>query len=138
MDIIVLFEYLDKEGLVHIIELENHSGQKAIFSSKNYKYDDVTDIYLLADCTKPYKNEIEILSYNIVSPLLKLKPLLDKYSHAIIYPTSTLENYVNNGYKTEEDIKFEKQCKLTKESIYTAWAIGCVSIILSIIMYCCG
>lgn len=150
MDIIVLFEYLDREGLVHIIELENHSGQKAIFSNKKYKYDEVSDEYkLLTDDVihlpkgKLSVKDSNILSYNVVSPLLSLKQLLDKYSHAVIYPTPTLENYVDNGYKTDEDIKFGKQYKQTETSIriarvscVIAFIIGLASIILNICMLC--
>ena len=148
MDIMVLFEYLDREGLVHIFELENHSGQKAIFSSKKYKYDEVTNKYklLIDDVIYLPKGKLlikdsDILSYNIASPFLNLKQLLDKYSHAIIYPTPILEDYVSNGYKTDEDIKFEKQYQQTKTSIWIAkvscviaFITGFASIIMNIFM----
>ncbi len=149
LDLMVLFEYLDRDGLVHIFEKDNHSGQKAIFSRKKYKYNEATDEYTLlsnGDISIPKGKfaitGIDILSYNIVPPpSLKLIQLLDKYSHAIIYPTSTLENYVNNGYKTDEDIKFEKQYQQTKISIwiaivscFIAFITGLASIILNIFM----
>jgi len=151
MDIMVLFEYLDREGLVHIFELEKHSGQKAIFNSKKYKYDEVTDKYklLIDDVIYLPKGKLlikdsDILSYNIASPFLNLKQLLDKYSHAIIYPTPTLEDYVSNGYKTDEDIKFEKQYQQTKTSINIAkkgcriaFITGLASIILNMAMLRC-
>lgn len=150
MDIMVLFEYLDREGLVHIFELENHSGQKAIFSRKKYKYNEATDKYTMLSnddiCMPKGKfpiTAIDILSCNIVSPSLKLKQLLDKYSHSIIYPTTILEDYVSNGYKTDEDIKYEKQYQQTKTSIRIAIAscviaffTGLASIILNIFMLC--
>jgi hypothetical protein len=63
---------------------------------------------------------------------LDIVQTLNKYANAIIYPLPRLIDYVENGYKTIEQRRFEWQKKLTWISIFVAIAIGVLSPIITL------
>lgn len=53
-----------------------------------------------------------------------LKDFVDKYYCAAIIPTSTLIDFVNNNYLSEEQIQFKKTQRLSKFAIILSFLIG--------------
>ena len=70
-----------------------------------------------------------------------LGKVLQEYANSTYHVTQTLVDFVNNDFKTEEKIQFEKSMKWTKISVWIAIAIGILSTLLSCIGFenppCC-
>lgn len=57
---------------------------------------------------------------------------LTKYSFRIIYPTEALNSYVTNGFKTPEDLRFNRTYNLAKMAIAVSLLIGIAGLCVSI------
>ena len=122
-DYLLFLEELEKERLIVILpaKLEGEQEKERIlFNRRIYKNKEVFNSWQLNDSIngfifldssrKEYKSWIDITSY------------LEKYVYLkIIYPTSALESYVNNGFKTQEQLRHEQvinnQIEIHKEEM---------------------
>ena len=76
---------------------------KQLYSRKEYIYEDGTYwINMGNGCKGAVLGNKQTLYTNVAL-------LFDRYAHAIIYPTTELEQYVKRGFKTQDDEKFEKE-----------------------------
>ena len=142
-DILSFFQYLEKEGMVFVHLNPNINQERALYNHDMYKK--VGDRYVSLDETdmdvnifrKPYVMKYSIPSQLKTTIYSNLPSLLDKYVCAIVQPTQELVDCVNNGFKTKEDINFQRTTIISKISIWVAIIIGLASIILNITNNCC-
>ena len=124
-DYLLFLEELEKERLIVILPAkleEEQEKERILFNRKRYNNKEVFNSWQLNDSIngfvfwdnsrKEYKSWIDIVSY------------LEKYVYLkIIYPTSVLESFVNNGFKTEEQIRHdEEMANLKKQLKNTRWS----------------
>lgn len=138
LDILCLIKYLEDNGLVLISKINTDSNEKQLYDAEMYERD--KDGYKLIISKEPIKlvnmlisNRAEFI-HDESSIHIDLSLLFDRYVHSIIYPTYELQEYVDNGFKTPEDTKYENQRCLTWIGIITAIIIGVGGMILS----CCN
>jgi len=60
---------------------------------------------------------------------------ITKYSFRVIYPTEALNAYVTNGFKTPEELRFNKTYNLTKVAVAVSLFIGIAGLCVSIIKH---
>lgn len=144
-DYLLFLEELEKERLIVILPAkleEEQEKERILFNRKKYNNKEVFNSWQLNDSIngfvfwdnsrKEYKSWIDIVSY------------LEKYVYLkIIYPTSVLESFVKNGFKTEEQIRHDeemdnlkKQLKSTRWSAFFAFATLLVTSLLGIWQRC--
>lgn len=138
LDILCLIKYLEDNGLVLMSKISTGSSKKQLYDTGKYERDE--DGYKLIISKEPIKlgnmlisNRAEFI-HDESSIHIDLSLLFDRYVHSIIYPTYELQEYVDNGFKTPEDKKYENQRCLTWIGIITAIIIGVGGMILS----CCN
>ena len=104
LDILSLLKYLEDNGYILVMQKANAIQlPKQLYRRKEYIYEDGTYwINMGNGCKGAVLGSKQTLYTNVAL-------LLDKYAHAIIYPTTELEQYVKRKFKTKEDIKFRKQ-----------------------------
>lgn len=59
--------------------------------------------------------------------------ILQRYANSTFHPTQALKDYVSNGFKTCEQLNFEKTYRLNWISISVAIVIGFVSLLIGIV-----
>lgn len=143
-DYLLFLEELEKERLIVILpaKLEEEQEKERILFNRRFKNKEVFNSWQLNDSIngfvfwdnsrKEYKSWIDIVSY------------LEKYVYLkIIYPTPVLESFVNNGFKTEEQIRHDeemanlkKQLKSTRWSAVFAFATLIVTSLLGLWQHC--
>ncbi len=125
-DYLLFLEELEKERLIVVLSAkleEEQEEERILFNRQKYDNKEVFNSWQLNDSIKgfifwdntrkEYKSWIDIASY------------LEKYVYLkIIYPTSALESFVKNGFKTQEQIRhneemgnLNKQLKNTSRSL---------------------
>lgn len=128
LDILSLLKYLEDNGYILVTQKANAlQCPKQLYSHKKYIYEDgVYWIKMGENCKGAILGSKQLLYTDAAL-------LLDRYANSIIYPTTELEQYVNRGFKTQDDIKFEAQQNDTKQSIRIArWGIF-IAIILGLL-----
>lgn len=125
LDIIALLKYLEDNGYVLATRRTLADEQRLYNHIKiKYEYDRYWRIgegidYAIGGCKQILYTDAALL--------------FERYANAIIYPTTELEQYVNRGFKTQDDVKFEAQQNDTKQSIRVArWGIF-IAIILGLL-----
>lgn len=115
LDILSLLKYLEDNGCILVMQKANATQlPKQIYSRKEYIYEDgIYWINMGNDCKGAVLGNKQTLYTNVAL-------LFDRYAHAIIYPTTELEQYVKRGFETEDDIKFKKQKHISWISIFIA------------------
>lgn len=104
LDILSLLKYLEDNGYILVTQIANASQQpKQLYCSKKHIYKDG------AYWIKGDENGNEKIQGRQRILYTDAALLLDRYANAIIYPTTELELYVKRGFKTEDDVKFNKQ-----------------------------
>ena len=104
LDILSLLKYLEDNGYILVMQKANVTQlPKQLYSHKEYIYEDGTYwINMGNGCKGAVLGNKQTLYTNVAL-------LFDRYAHAIIYPTTELEQYVKRGFKTQDDEKFEKE-----------------------------
>lgn len=104
LDILSLLKYLEDNGYILVMQKANVTQlPKQLYSRKEYIYEDGTYwINMGNGCKGAVLGNKQTLYTNVAL-------LFDRYAHAIIYPTTELEQYVKRGFKTQDDEKFEKE-----------------------------
>lgn len=144
-DYLLFLEELEKERLIVILPAkleEEQEKERTLFNRRIYKNKEVFNSWQLNDSIngfifwdssrKEYKSWIDITSY------------LEKYVYLkIIYPTSALESFVNNGFKTQEQIRhneemnnLNKQLKITRRTAFYAFLTLIVTASLGVWQRC--
>ena len=138
-ELISLVSYLIDERLLTVLDMQSNSqidflyqgfsrGINSSPASITFQDKDGTTSLILPD--KITKSDGSI-SFKSVSFRDLYEPINKKLS-GLIYPTEGLIFLVNNKYTTSEDLKFNKQNIISWVSIFIAFLIGLISIILSI------
>ena len=151
-DLITLFKYLEENGLINISKMSDSSNEKAIYNHERYKREEKNgeseyyDLRYDGNKIKLSNNKFfEVSScqttYNKMIQNSNVALLLDRYAHSIIYPTYTLQLYVENGYMTDEELRhkeqmgaMQKQIKLNQKSICCAIWIAIISLFVSLLL----
>lgn len=123
LDVLSLLKYLEENGYILIIQKANATQlPRQLYNQAKYKYEDYR--YFQKNNTGGWVDidrRVQVL-YSTMSLLM------DKYAHAIIYPTTELEMYVNRGFKTEVDVRSIKEHIATWISLIVALITGIFSI----------
>ena len=133
-DIIALFQYLEKEGMILIHTNTNLLQEKALYNHNMYKKEG--DRYVSLDETglsinifgKPCVFQCSVPSQHSTTIDSDLSALLDKYVCALIHPTQELVDYVHNGFMTKEDLEYRCMKRLAIAGIIIAILIGIAGI----------
>ena len=144
-DYLLFLEELEKERLIIVLSAkleEEQEEERILFNRQKYDNKEVFNSWQLNDSIKgfifwdntrkEYKSWIDIASY------------LEKYVYLkIIYPTSALESFVKNGFKTQEQVRHDEemgnlkeQLKNTKRTTVYALFTLIVTVILGILQNC--
>lgn len=144
-DYLLFLEELEKERLIVVLSAkleEEQEEERILFNRQKYDNKEVFNSWQLNDSIKgfifwdntrkEYKSWIDIASY------------LEKYVYLkIIYPTSTLESFVKNGFKTQEQVRHDEemgnlkeQLKNTKRTTVYALFTLIVTVILGTLQNC--
>ncbi|MBQ6764255.1 MAG: hypothetical protein IJP45_03600 [Paludibacteraceae bacterium] len=140
-DIIALFLYLEMEGMILVHTNPDLLQEKALYNHNMYKKEG--DKYVSLDESglsveifgKPNVFNYSVPSQHSTTIYSNLSTLLDKYICALIHPTQELVDYVNNGFKTKEDLQFRCTKNLAIVGIIVAILIGIAGIWVN--MYKC-
>lgn len=108
---VLLIDYLEKEGLIYIIPTS-------------------TSVYE----TKTFGN-VFTLNRTVMKIDQSIGEILLKCINRPVYVSETLKDYVNNGFKSLEDLALEETKKQTKYSFY-AVILAFVAIIISMLQMC--
>ncbi|MBE6323460.1 MAG: hypothetical protein E7074_00610 [Bacteroidales bacterium] len=140
-DIIALFQYLEKEGMILVHTNPDLLQEKALYNHNMYKKEG--DRYVSLDESglsvnvfgNPYVVKYSIPSQHSTTIYSDLSALLGKYACAFIHPTQELVDYVNNGYKTKEDKRYCQQRRWGIIAIIVSFVVGLKEEIKDIITY---
>ena len=137
VDFIYLLEELEKHSFIKRIESSN-SGKISHYYYDDYFFEKATkeNVYIHTNIkTRDQKTYIEEDNRFVYCCYrLKILDIIKKYYSSIIYPLPTLEELVKNDFKTFEQIKFEKERRISICGIIVAFIIGIISPILT--AYC--
>lgn len=155
-DVLSLVKYLDDNGFIFLSK-NNHPQTEANKIYNKDMYDINADGEYWSRCrdagitirTMEVTYESESVSgfsnYDITTLYCDFSILLNKYAHGLVYPSQILVEYVQNDFKTEEQLKFEQQMSDTQikhaEAMRTAryslrLAIG--AFVVALIPTCCS
>lgn len=110
LDILTLFEYLEKNGYVLVMEQSNCKDNRLYDHTKyEYKFGSYLEKGGMSDISK---------TKSIFHS--KVAKLFEKYSNSYLYPTTELKDYVDRGFKTKHDCEFKSQQKVAIISIIVA------------------
>lgn len=130
VDFISLIEILKDNGLIFIIsndkmkdKLDNHAG---------YGSDGKRSVHI-SSCDPNFEERIKSDPLQFAHGQIdSAYYFIEDYYKSYIVVRSTLRDYVNNDFKTPEQIRFGKQQMITLISVGVAFAIGLASIWISI------
>lgn len=134
LDYLCLFKYLEENGLILIHRLKHITEERALYNHKLY-YKKGGIYYCKNHGTMNiFDKELIVMSYDKSYTLQlnsDLAEMLEHYVCALIHPTAKLEEYVNQGFKTTQQLQHD--C-----AIHTAWIGIGVSIILGLLGLWCN
>ena len=126
LDVLSLLKYLEENGYILITQKANAAQfPKQLYNPEKYIYKDGE--YWI----KMGENGLGVILGSKQLLYTDAALLLDKYANSIIYPTTELEQYVKRGFKTKDDVKFQKQQRATWAGILIALFSCIYSICLS-------
>ena len=138
-DIIALFLYLEMEGMILVHTNPDLLQEKALYNHNMYKKEG--DKYVSLDESglsveifgKPYVFNYSVPSQHSTTIYSNLSALLDKYVCALIHPTQELVDYVNNGFKTKEDLQYDNDTRRSRWGLAVAIVVGLISTFIGVI-----
>lgn len=124
-----------KEKLRILYDKEKYifNEEKNQFINKNIDTENDSILSLVGDCGYQLFGKID--NYEYVSQLAKQQfpnsfaKDLDDIVYSIIYPMPVLEDYVNNGFKTLEDKRYDSNFKIANKSLRISYCTLGVSIL---------
>lgn len=144
-DIVVLLNYLEENYYIGIFPL-NLLKSNQIFNNKKYKVDGEDEhsirIWQIDECTIQSNHPIlkdfgvcqrkMVLATDVLIENTTIGKQIQQYANATYHVTQTLKDFVDNNFKTVDDIKYEKTYYQTWTGIIIAGIIGIISICLTI------
>ena len=138
-DIITLFQYLERKGMILVHTNPDLLQEKALYNHNMYKKEG--DKYVSLDEAglpveifgKRHVFKYSVPSQHSTTIYSNLSALLDKYVCAIIHPTQELVDFVNNRFKTKEDIQYANTTRRSRWGLAVAIVVGIVSILIGVI-----
>lgn len=124
-DIITLINYLRDNSYISVFETDL-SVNRAIYNMKKYIFDNGS-IWL--KCKGETKGYINQRTDKIKTGLGRD---IELYANSTFHVTQALRDYVNNDFKDDEQIRFEKTMRTTKISIRIALFTTIISIVIGL------
>lgn len=107
-----LIDFLLKNSLIYIHSQEDASRRKSIVATNAIPRDKARGRDIMPGSAKYFyksKNDIEIPAINTSILATDICKKIESLSNSLVYPMPFLVDYVNHDFKTEEQLKFEKQ-----------------------------
>lgn len=147
IDIVVLLTYLEKNDYIGLFAL-NLLKDKQIFNNKKYEIEDLGNgayriwykepgtIKINHPLLKDFgpSNKLFLISTKSLIENTSIGKQIELYANASYHITQTLKDFVDNDFKTTDDLKFQKTYRQAWIGIVVAILIGIASIIITI--YC--
>ena len=129
-DIITLLRYLDENQYIGIFPSKINHGN-ILYDHSKYEVkrfgEGINVRFKLS-----YKDGENIDSIKMQSEVNGIGKYIEKYVNSTFHVTQELKDYVANGFRTDEEIRFQKEHQIAKWSLILATATSIVSILLSI------
>ena len=137
-DVLLFVKYLDDNGAIlsskskHSETDSNRLYNEIMYERRaNGEYwskckDGIPSIKIMGES---YKFEFGISNHDTAIVYCDLYKLLNKYAHSLAYPSHVLIEYVQNGFKTQEQQNFDKQMRLARYSLFVSWAAFIVALL---------
>lgn len=144
-DLLVLLDYLETNKYIGIFPSNIYEGNQIYDRSK---YSVEGKAHEMSIYEKGIKLDIKTSNQQLNNILSKdwkrlIRPgvyiertgigeTLQRYANSTFHPTQALKDFVNNGFKTYDQLRFEKTYRSNWISIWVAIAIGFVSILIGV------
>ena len=129
-DIITLLRYLDENQYIGIFPSKINHGN-ILYDHSKYEVkrfgEGINVRFKLS-----YKDGENIDSIKMQSEVNGIGKYIEKYVNSTFHVTQELKDYVANGFRTDEEIRFQKEHQIAKWSLILATATSIISILLSI------
>lgn len=153
-DLITLLDYLETHKYIFIIPAEFLKENLIYDKSKYIIKGEFPSFSIMEKCgnisldfdyraidgtTKKINGEYRqfaVKPFSVQQELTGMGEYIKKYANSTYHVTQSLKNFVIDGFKTKEQIRFEKTFKQSKFSIIIALIIGLGSLIIGIVNTC--
>lgn len=137
VDLLFFLNELEIHSLISIRHSNTENSHHEIFDYEYFQYNKVGGSYNLVSKVEQLTIEglVKTGKFSTHKERLDILSLIKKYHTSIIYPLPALEELVKNDFKTFEQIKFEKERRISICGIIVAFIIGIVS---PFITTCCS
>lgn len=125
-EILFLLKYLEDNRFINLYGFNTNLDCK-VYNRRKYKYMEGNYYLQRENGTVAGFLDSKFISYS------DLGKLLERYSYSLFYVSEALRALVQNDFKTEEQIQFEKNYELSKKSLRLAYLIGIATLIIGLI-----
>lgn len=132
-DLITLLRYLEEKQLIGIFPCQIAPGNM-IYDHSKYEIDRYGEhIHTWFDVWEKIPHgRAHISGIKSHSEKNGIGKYIEKYVNSTFHVTQGLKDYVANGFRTDEEIRFQKEHQIAKWSLILATATSIISILLSI------
>jgi len=129
-DIITLLRFLDENQYIGIFPSKVNHGNMLYDHSKYEvkRFGEGLNVWFKLS----YKNGENIDDIKMQNEVNGIGRYIEKYVNSTFHVTQELRDYVANGFRTDEEIRFQKEHQIAKWSLILATATSIISILLSI------
>lgn len=112
-----LIDFLLKNNLIYIHSQEDTSVKNCVMATNTKLQDEIGDFVKVNESDKYYyvTDDKAYPVSNIIILKTNICKLIKSLSNSLVYPMPSLVDYVNNDFKTNEQLNFEKQMKETQK-----------------------